>query len=126
MLEYLFLVRCAIVVCLVAALGGLLSHFEQTRVRSDYVDNRVESTLVDTSTWVRTVDGWEPPEVLQVELPEDRTSRLHPSLVAFFQLGASLFALLAFPAAKSPSQRKQEASDDWHWDVLAGIRLLRS
>ena len=46
--------------------------------------------------WVRTVDGWEPASVLSTEVAPALPS-LHPFVVAGFQLGASVFVLLAFP-----------------------------
>jgi hypothetical protein len=47
--------------------------------------------------WVRTADGWESRHVVQAR-PRMAAPALHPGLVAAFQLGASVFCLLAFPA----------------------------
>lgn len=55
--------------------------------------------------WVRTADGWEPSGVLLVESRPLETPELHPLLVASFQLGASVFVLLAFPGSKPTAQR---------------------
>ena len=57
------------------------------------------------SNWVRTADGWEPSGVLRVESRPATKDPLHPLLVASFQLGASLFALLAFPSRKPVAER---------------------
>jgi hypothetical protein len=47
--------------------------------------------------WVRTADGWESRtavEPYEVSAPP----AVHPAVIAAFQLGASLFFLVAFPA----------------------------
>jgi len=54
--------------------------------------------------WVRTSDGWESSAVLRMEPFEPAEPAVHPGLIATFQLGVSLFALLAFP---SQVRRKQ-------------------
>lgn len=108
--------RCLTTVCLVALICSCLSHFEQAKGERDFV-----ATRFDTSTWVRTVDGWEPPQVLRTTLRSNTLPRLHPLAVAGFQISASLLALLAFPAAKSLTERRQEqiARDD-----RGGIRSM--
>ncbi len=47
--------------------------------------------------WVRTVDGWERGSVVTYQPPAGMSFTMHPALVASFQLGMSLFFLLAFP-----------------------------
>lgn len=59
-----------------------------------------------TKDWVRTIHGWESREVLEVT-HETGPPRLHPALVAAFQLGASVFCLLAFPASAVPVRRSR-------------------
>jgi hypothetical protein len=59
-----------------------------------------------TKDWVRTSYGWEPREVVQAT-HETAPPRLHPGLVAAFQLGASVFCLLAFPASAVPVRRSR-------------------
>jgi len=54
-----------------------------------------------TKDWVRTAHGWEPHGVVRVT-HDSPPPRLHPGLVAAFQLGASVFCLLAFPASAVP------------------------
>jgi hypothetical protein len=56
--------------------------------------------------WVRTAHGWEPRQVVQLT-HEAAPPRLHPGLVAAFQLGASVFCLLAFPASAVPVGRSR-------------------
>ena len=59
-----------------------------------------------TKDWVRTSHGWEPRQVVQVRR-HTTSPRLHPGLVAAFQLGASVFCLLAFPASAVPVRRSR-------------------
>jgi hypothetical protein len=59
-----------------------------------------------TKDWVRTAHGWESREVVKVT-HETAAPRLHPGLVAAFQLGASVFCLLAFPASAVPVRRSR-------------------
>jgi hypothetical protein len=59
-----------------------------------------------TKDWVRTAHGWESREVIQVTA-QSAPPRLHPGLVAAFQLGASVFCLLAFPASAVPVRRSR-------------------
>jgi hypothetical protein len=67
--------------------------------------NRLEHVHSQISTvspaWVRTVDGWEPSSVLRTMPAVEYSPAVHPALVASFQLGASVFVLLAFPYRKS-------------------------
>ena len=51
--------------------------------------------------WVHTAQGWESRTVLE-RAPRRAPVDLHPGLIAAFQLGASLFFLIAFPARVSP------------------------
>ena len=95
--------RCLATACLVALICSVLSRFEQAQGNRDIAASRF-----DSSTWVRTVDGWEPPQALRTTLRADTMPRLHPLAVAGFQVSASLLALLAFPAAKSLAERRQE------------------
>ncbi len=70
----------------VATLSYVASHIEYA-----------EADRVDLPKWVRTVDGWEPASVLSPEYGPVNLPALHPFLVAGFELGASVFVLLAFP-----------------------------
>jgi hypothetical protein len=67
--------------------------------------NRLEHAHSQISTvtpaWVRTVDGWEQSSALTTMPAVEHSPAVHPGLVAGFQLGVSLFALLAFPYRKS-------------------------
>jgi hypothetical protein len=47
--------------------------------------------------WVRTIDGWERSGVVAPSLPTNRSATIDPAVVALFQLGTSVFFLLAFP-----------------------------
>ena len=53
-----------------------------------------------TGDWVHTAAGWELRTALE-RTPRRAPVDIHPSLVAAFQLGASLFFLIAFPARVS-------------------------
>lgn len=90
------MLRCVITVASVALLSGFLSHLQQAQGQREFAS--VHSTGPD---WVRTVDGWEPSIVLMSDPDAATPPALHPLLVASFQLTASLFALLAFPAAQA-------------------------
>lgn len=87
------LVRPLITIAAVALLSGLLSHWHQAQGQREGAAARADGT-----TWIRTVDGWEPSIVLQSQPEPATTPALHPLLVAGFFLSASLLALLAFPA----------------------------
>jgi hypothetical protein len=86
------LLRSLSIIVTVAAIAGVISHFESAQAE--------RQPVVQPTAWVRTIDGWEPSSVLTAETASIPPS-LHPFLVASFQLGASLFALLAFPSRKS-------------------------
>ena len=93
------MLRCVVTVTAVALLSWLLSQWQQAQGQRE-----VAAVRADGTTWVRTVDGWEPSIVLESQ-PEPATPpTLHPLLVASFQLTASLLALLAFPEASSASR----------------------
>jgi hypothetical protein len=77
------------IIATVAAISGLLSHLESAHAERHA-----------TPAWVRTVDGWEPSSVLTAQSISHDLPTLHPLLVAGFQLGASVFVLLAFPHPK--------------------------
>lgn len=86
-------VRSLSIIALVAAISGVLSHWENAEA--------VRDPHPATSAWVRTVDGWEPSTVLTASPFAHSAPALHPALVASFQLAASVFFLLAFPYPKS-------------------------
>lgn len=65
----------------------------------DVQGQRPASAKANQVAWVRTVDGWEPSSVLRLRPKPLGPPTLHPGLVASLQLGVSLFALLALPAA---------------------------
>ena len=83
--------RSLLIIVTVAAIAGAISHFESAQAE--------RQSQVSPVAWVRTVDGWEPSAVLTANAVSTPPA-LHPFLVASFQLGASLFALLAFPSRK--------------------------
>jgi len=62
--------------------------------------------------WVRTVDGWERESVVTYQPPASTffAFEMHPALVASFQLGMSLFFLLAFPPNVGRSVKAVAAS----------------
>ena len=95
----LSLFRPLLTISAVAAISCCIAHFE-----------RAQGQQSTTSTWVRTVDGWEPSGVLDVEPRPSEAINLHPALVASFQLGASLFALLAFPSQKPSAKQSARVS----------------
>jgi hypothetical protein len=72
--------RSLLIIAVVAAIATGLSRLEHAHSQISTV----------SPAWVRTVDGWEPSSPV-----------VHPALVAGFQLGASVFVLLAFPYRKS-------------------------
>lgn len=111
------MLRCVITVIIVAGISASLGFLEQANGQRE----PVVSTRFDSSTWIRTVDGWEPPSVLTVVPKEEWTPTLHPALVAGFQAGASLFALLAFPAARSVAQQRAIAAKARKTGSLAGL-----
>lgn len=99
------MLRCVVTVASVALLSGLLSHIQQAQGQRDFAS--VRST---GPTWVRTVDGWEPSIALKSDPDAATPPTLHPLLVASFQLSASLFALLAFPAAQAVAGNRSALS----------------
>lgn len=84
------MLRSLFIIAIVAAISGLLSHLESAQAERH-----------SDRAWVRTVDGWEPSSVLTTHSLVEGSPALHPLLVASFQLGASVFVLLAFPYRKS-------------------------
>ncbi len=90
------MLRCVVTIVSVGLLCGLLSHFQQVQGQLEFTSARSTGTA-----WIRTADGWEPSIVLKSDPDAASPPTLHPLLVASFQLIASLFALLAFPAAKA-------------------------
>jgi hypothetical protein len=86
------LLRSLSIIATVAAIAAVISHFESAHAE--------RQTPVQPIAWVRTVDGWEKSAVLTAESASTQPS-LHPFLVASFEVGASLFALFAFPSRKS-------------------------
>ena len=92
--EARLLLRSLLVIAVVAVLSGYLSHLESAQAeRHAHRDSH-------GAAWVRTVDGWEPSSVLTADSLSEGSPTLHPLLVAGFQLGASVFVLLAFPYRK--------------------------
>lgn len=83
--------RSLSIIVTVAAIAGVISHFESAQAE--------RQPPVQQIAWVRTIDGWQHSSVLTAESASTPPA-LHPFLVASFQLGASLFALLAFPSRK--------------------------
>jgi hypothetical protein len=86
----LAVLRSLFIIAVVAAIATGLSRLEHAHSQI--------STI--SPAWVRTVDGWEPSSVLTTPSPAP-SPVVHPALVAGFQLGASVFVLLAFPYRKS-------------------------
>jgi hypothetical protein len=78
--------RSLLVILIVAVLSAWISRMERP----------AEATPYETD-WVRTADGWQSRTVLAARTSVQPLA-LHPGLVAAFQLGASLFVLLAIPA----------------------------
>jgi hypothetical protein len=78
--------RSLVVISVVALLSGMISQLKPAQA-----DRQVELA------WVRTIDGWEPGSVLTAQDTVSQAPTLHPGLVAGFQLGTSVFVLLAFP-----------------------------
>ncbi len=93
------MLRSLFVIATVAALSGLLSHLESAQAERHA--NAAWVRIPPKSAWVRTIDGWEPSTVLTSQSLIEGSPALHPLLVAGFQLGASVFVLLAFPYPKS-------------------------
>lgn len=87
------MVRFLSVILLVAGISSILSNWE-----------RAQGERPPTFAWVRTVDGWERAAAVDVEVTQSVPPALHPALVAGFELGCSLFALLAFPHANLQSR----------------------
>jgi len=92
-LEVLLLFRACLTIVAVAALSACLVELR------DAQGQRSMTADATRTTWVRTVDGWEPSTVLKLGPRPRGTPSLHPVLVASLQLGLSLFALLALPTA---------------------------
>jgi hypothetical protein len=86
------MLRSLLIVLTVAAIAGVISHFESARAE--------RQLAAQPLAWIRTADGWEHSSVLTAASASPPPA-LHPFLVASFQAGASLFALLAFPSRKS-------------------------
>ncbi|QDT01438.1 hypothetical protein [Adhaeretor mobilis] len=94
--------RFLITLLTVCCLAGVVQQFENgDRLRAagdswEFLGYGIAT--LGPSDWIRTSDGWERREVLfrqpQVPLP----TLPHPGLIAAFQIGLSLFALIAFPS----------------------------
>ena len=102
------LLRPLVTIAAVALLSGFLSHWQQAQGQREVAAARA----ADGSTWIRTVDGWEPSIVLESQPDPATPPTLHPLLVAGFFLSASLLALLAFPGAQSRAERLAAAEAD--------------
>jgi hypothetical protein len=83
-----------LVIFLVAAICVLINQAE-----------RAARAGAQRNDWVRTTDGWEPRRVLHPDITPP-SPQVHPGLVAAFQLGASLLALVAFPSPAVPAASK--------------------
>jgi len=92
--------RFLITLLTVCCLAGVVQQFENAYLLRAQGEGDLGYGIatLGPSDWVRTSDGWERREVLfrqpQVPLPV----LPHPGLIAAFQVGLSLFALLAFPS----------------------------
>ncbi|MCG8451385.1 MAG: hypothetical protein MI725_17605 [Pirellulales bacterium] len=88
--------RCLLTIAAVAMLSCCFAHLEKAQGQRQIAAGDARTM------WVRTVDGWENSELLWLESSRFVAPSLHPTLVAGFQLSASLFVLIAFPScAKS-------------------------
>ena len=83
--------RSLLVILIVAALSAWISQLE-----------RAPGATGRQSDWVRTADGWESRQVLELHGAAPAFN-LHPGLVAAFQLGASILFLAAFPGRALPA-----------------------
>lgn len=90
--------RCLVTVAAVTLLSSLISHAPQAQGQRE-----VFATDSHGTTWVRTVDGWEPSAALHTQPDSATPPALHPLLVAGFFVSASLLALMAFPDASGAS-----------------------
>ena len=95
--EVFALLRSLLIIAVVALLAAVISHLERAQAQ-----RQVSAAPI---SWIRTVDGWEPSSVLSAESASSPPS-LHPSLVASFQLGVSLFALVAFPTRRGSARQQ--------------------
>lgn len=77
--------RAILTILLVAGLAALIACLENAGGRESPDD------------WLRTVDGWQRRQVVELP-PREPQTQLHPSLVAGFQLSASILALAMFPS----------------------------
>ena len=100
------MIRCLATVVIVASVSYAISLLEQANGQNEFAGSRF-----DTSTWVRTADGWESPSAWESPGPVVSRPTLHPLLVTGFQLSASLFALVAFPGALSAAERRRAETD---------------
>ena len=89
-----FLVRALLTVISVAVISYCLSCWKHSSGERIAI-----AAYAETTSWVRTSSGWERNSVLNLDQRPFFAPALHPSLVACFQLGISLFALLAFPSS---------------------------
>lgn len=87
----LTVLRSLLIISVVAAVAAGLNRLEHAHSQISTV----------SPAWVRTVDGWEPSSALTTTPATEPSPAVHPALVAGFQLGASVFVLLAFPYRKS-------------------------
>lgn len=94
------MLRSCLTIVAVAVLSACLAHLRDAQGEGS------DNGEIQKIAWVRTVDGWEPSSVLTLGPPPAGPPTLHPGLVAALQLGISLFALLALPAAAEVSRRK--------------------
>jgi hypothetical protein len=99
-LEILFVFRACLTIVAVGVLSASLAQLRDAQGEGAATGNTRKIA------WVRTVDGWEPSSVLTLGPPPSGPPALHPGLVATLQLGLSLLALMALPAAAKFSRPK--------------------
>lgn len=85
------MLRSLLIIATVAVIAAAINHFESAQAQ--------RQPQVSPIAWVRTADGWESSAVLSATSASTPPA-LHPVLVATFQVGVSLFALLAFPSRR--------------------------
>ena len=94
--------RSLLIIIIVALLSALISRAE-----------RVSGAQASQNDWIRTTTGWERRAGLTAERSQPQLG-VHPALLATFQLGASLFVLLAFPGRAVRVAAPQPAASHLH------------
>jgi hypothetical protein len=90
--------RSVLVILIVALLSAWISRAE-----------RVSGDSTTDHDWVRTSRGWEHRSGFNAARSQPPLP-IHPGLIAAFQLGASLFVLLAFPGRAVPAAASRSAA----------------